>query len=581
MTASLYSVLILQFFVLHCFAIYVYKAPNNIIVEAFSEEEVPGIEYISHGYNIFFGNPHTTGNVDSGIAGSIFDLSNISNGRTYNGYFIPNGVSVLGASTCVQEFTYNAVTGVNSYSSTLTESAKVDMKVFNAPFSASTEYQKVYNETTTTSSTYTSTYTQCACYSAQLQAPYALPEFGENFIGAVKNMPLFYNNSDAANLQYFYDFFTKYFGTHYITQITMGGIFGTLSSMDSFSYSKYSSSNLDIKTSAKFSVLKVSGAASSMTKEQTQQADDFNSILISQSIFNIGGDLPTNNSAAAWQQSLSIKPMPTYYAFDTIPHLLTTLNFPNDENIKSKQSALQSALDDYCRLLSTNDTFGKIECSGYPPDPSIPGMSIIKGFYGSNANNEPSNPYTSGYNCNEGYTPILAGNFLSPSGEYNAFYCVNTTMNKHDALNYFGGFYEICRWTSDHKYACQHENYFTGDCSCPVGYTQQLSGTGMSEKHSPSCMSNSAGGSDAYLYLCYNASVPLSKSIMGGVYGVSNNKGACGDDNKINPYTNTHSCPVGFSPYLFQFTCCYEDGGCPTRYSWYICLNNIYAVGVK
>ena len=118
------------------------------------------------------------------------------------------------------------------------------MNAFKASFSASTEYQKIYNETTTTSSTYTSTYTQCACYSASLKTPYALPEFDENFIGAVKNMPLFYNNSDADNLQCFYDFFTKYFGIYYITQITMGGIFGTLSSMYRFSYSKYSSSNL-------------------------------------------------------------------------------------------------------------------------------------------------------------------------------------------------------------------------------------------------------------------------------------------------------------------------------------------------
>ena len=298
-----------------------------------------------------------------------------------------------------------------------------------------------------------------------------------------------------------------------------------------------------------------------MTKEQIQQADDFDSVLISQSIFNIGGDLPANNSAAAWQKSLSAKPMPIYYEFDTIPHLLTTLNFPDDEDIKLKQSALQSALDDYCRLLSSNNTFGKIDCSGYPPDPSLPGKSIFQGFYSDNIDNEPPNPYTGGYNCNLGFIPIQYGHYLSTHGKiYNSFYCINQTMNLKDELNYFGGLYEV------QGNNCIIGNIFTGGlCSCPAGLTVQIASGGIPPANAP----------DYSVYLCYNASVTLDQSILGGMYTTTTQKAAPWP----NPYTGTTSCPAGFTAYQTGTMCFYHDGCKETRTS-FVCLNNIYAVGL-
>merc|ERR1719336_2849271 len=110
---------------------------------------------------------------------------------------------------------------------------------------------------------------------------------------------------NKTNNQWFYDFFTNYFGTHYISGITMGGIFGTLSSMSSFSYSTFSSSNLDIATSASYSCLAASAAASSLTDTQKNESSDFDSITTSKQVFNIGGDLPADNNAVSWQDTLA------------------------------------------------------------------------------------------------------------------------------------------------------------------------------------------------------------------------------------------------------------------------------------
>ena len=167
---------------MHCLiALNLYRpSPKNIA----SSTEVPGLDYISRGYNIMFGNPHTTGNVDEGISGVIFDLMNVSNGETYKNYTVPNGVSVLSSPTCTEKFTFNTVTGTNSYFSSLTQDTSFDTKAFGAAFSASADYQSVYEHTTTEKSVFTSTYTQCSCYAASLNLPYDLPSFSKSFVSS-------------------------------------------------------------------------------------------------------------------------------------------------------------------------------------------------------------------------------------------------------------------------------------------------------------------------------------------------------------------------------------------------------------
>ena len=86
--------------------------------------------------------------------------------------------------------------------------------------------------------------------------------------------------------------------------------------------------------------------------------------------------------------------MPIYYKLQPITDLLTTSFFPDIREISEKQSALKSALDDYCSNLAiTSD----IACDGYPPDPAMPGPSIVQGFYANGQGDpEPVNPYTKG-----------------------------------------------------------------------------------------------------------------------------------------------------------------------------------------
>eukprot|EP00484_Ammonia_sp_Unknown_P030303 CAMPEP_0197034130 /NCGR_PEP_ID=MMETSP1384-20130603/12325_1 /TAXON_ID=29189 /ORGANISM="Ammonia sp." /LENGTH=579 /DNA_ID=CAMNT_0042464015 /DNA_START=91 /DNA_END=1830 /DNA_ORIENTATION=+ len=562
------------------FSINKYRPPVRSIEEFRSlGDAVPGINYLSRGYNIFFGNPHTTGNVDEGLAEAIFDLTNVSK-NTYDGHSVPYGVSIVGASSCVEEFTYNAVTGANSYSKSLTSDTSFEAKGFGAAFSASVDYQSVYKTTSEKKTMYTSTNTKCSNYAANLNLPYDLPAFTSNFYSTVENMPNNYNASNSANKQWFFNFFTKYFGTHYITKITMGGIFGTLSEMETFSYSSYSSSNLEISTSASYSCLSYSAGVSSMNSDQKTEASYFNNITIDNEIYNIGGNLPddTNQETlwSEWQSSLAAHPAPIYYAWEVIPNLLTKQYFPKIGSIESKQHALQSALDEYCSELAADKTYGTIECSGYPPDPSVPGKSIIQGAYSDNLDDEPGNPYANGgHSCNEGYKAIQYGSgwsgYNGHDDNFKQFYCVNETMNKHDELDYFGGLYENCATDDFTNVECNIGNYFMdGKCECPSGYKAQQMSDSWTSSFQSSCW-HDGGWTAVFVWMCYNPNVHLSNTIIGGSYA--------GPSQIPNQYTGTYSCPSGFTAYKISTQCDYStDGDCHETQSTYICLSNIYPV---
>lgn len=227
-------------FIIAIDALKTYRPPKRDIKSQYTESEVPGIQFISRGYNIMFGNPHTTGNIDPGISLPIFNVNNFSNGETYNGDAVPNGVTKpVPASTCQQTFTYDAISGANSYSRSLLHSTSFNANIFKAAFSTSVTFQSVYKETSSEHRVLISDYTQCAVYSTELQAPNDLPAFQSNFYDEIQKMPTFYDSKNDSNLQFFYDFFTNYFGTLYITNYNGWNIWYFINNGTIFIFSIY------------------------------------------------------------------------------------------------------------------------------------------------------------------------------------------------------------------------------------------------------------------------------------------------------------------------------------------------------
>ena len=59
--------------------------------------------------------------------------------------------------------------------------------------------------------------------------------------------------------------------------------------------------------------------------------------MTSKKVFNIGGNLPSDNSASTWQQELSGNPLPISYTFDVVPSLLTSQYFPKINDINKEK----------------------------------------------------------------------------------------------------------------------------------------------------------------------------------------------------------------------------------------------------
>eukprot|EP01084_Bolivina_argentea_P085270 154110_1 len=280
---------------------------STVIIVNCAYNKLPNVNYVGYGYNVIKGNPHTTGDSDSGWLGGIFNTNNYTENNKWNEYSIPNGISVISADSCDGTSTYSSITGTNSYKSALEVSVSihadgvVDEDLDRAAFSASADFQKIYHSTSSDKSVYTSSYYTCSVYTASLNLPFDIPTVSKNFNNEVEAMPIYYDPSNRTVTDFFYKFLNDWFGTHYVSKITMGGIFGTLSSMNSYSYSKYTSSNLVISTSASFSTLLASASASAMTDSEKEQAETFNNITESQTIFNISGNIPSDGTWTEWR----------------------------------------------------------------------------------------------------------------------------------------------------------------------------------------------------------------------------------------------------------------------------------------
>ena len=185
-----------------------------------------------------------------------------------------------------------------------------------------------------------------------------------------------------------------------------------------------------------------------------------------------------------------------------------------------------------------------------------------------------------GYSCNDGFEPIeYAGYIDLKKDEFKAFYCANSTMNKKDELNYFGGIYETCLDDANNlNESCNTVNYMTGSCSCPSGYSSIISSNGWSNQVKTSnCYQYDGDNYIIFTYLCYNKNISLTETIMGGMFANNTDNSKC--DSLPNAYTKTTSCPSGFSPYPVSTYCCHQhDGDCDVPSTTYVCLNNIYPV---
>ena len=368
---------------------------------------------------------------------------------------MPNGTTIEDASSC--SITDHIMSGIQSYSNQLSQSVYVAADasglLWKAAFSTSVDYTTIAKQTMNESTIVVSSYLKCGYYTLGLDTPFNGPKIDTNFYDYIVNMPLNYSDDP----DYFFKFIDQDYGTHFISDITFGGRFGQNAQFSYYSYSSFTSSNLDIDVAANFSTMDAGGATESLTAKQKNESDAYNSATRNRDYYYVGGKLPANGSAVAWQTSLGESPIIILNYNRT--YLLTTDVFPdiNPNDLKKKQDALYEALSIYCQQIASNYSF--VYCAGLPPDLPLPDGSIFGGIYDYSSDNNYiiNNIYTEQGSCK---TPV-SQNKPYVIAEYamcdsngslilddqvrslclNTSYINDTNKEFYDPMNYFGGIY--------------------------------------------------------------------------------------------------------------------------------------------
>jgi len=325
---------------------------------------MPNIGYVFSGYDIFYGNPLTVSGlpVDPGFRQPIFQASYGNNATTADQrYLQPDGTFIRGCSgSCSLSFGSIEMSGLKKYQQSLERKVSLSVEGYGAKFSASLDYKEVKEGTESSHCLYTHADVSCCAYIVELLA-FAPPPLSANFRAAVGTLSDTYDEKTYMRV-------IQYFGTHFISQALMGGLYGQQSKITSSSWTKMESMGLDISAGASYSAWGVSAAASVMSKDQKEKAEEFSSSSSEQLLYSLGAAPPEDGKALTWAQDTIKSPMPINLKLTPIIEIMDGL-YGIEVTAKVK-SNFQKALDDYCSILQEKRLVGS--CSAVGPDPPFP-----------------------------------------------------------------------------------------------------------------------------------------------------------------------------------------------------------------
>lgn len=414
----------------------------NIVVGLSSEflPTFPNIGFLSRGYDVMKGNPHSIGTVDPGFRESVYDLTRYDQGKKTEDqrYIIPDHSEVEMCPACLLEWKSEIVAGAKSYTDSLEVEVSAEFSGWGAKFSASTDYKRVEEGSTAHKEVYTASKATCEVYCASLDV-FDSPSLTVNFMKGVKDyLP---QNYSAAKYKYFIDTF----GTHVLSAVRMGGRFGQQSTFSSHNWTHMLQTGVNVKASASYSAWGASASVSTMTDKQRKDAEEYSKQSTSQSLYTVGALPPSDGKVETWVKDVVLEPMPLHYTLTSLDTVLTTSYFPDDKHISIKNKNLQKALKAYCEQLQRD---GHVKsCKPPPPDPPInaPGGCML-------CTNE----------CGEDY-PLEVGAISLDEHWPNWFFDKPAKCNgKYGVNDYSKGVRFCCKeqHSQQNKYAVTHNSAF-------------------------------------------------------------------------------------------------------------------------
>merc|ERR1719401_2325948 len=262
------------------------------------------------------------------------------------------------------------ITGMQSYTASLKLSISVQLPGWNSsflePFSASSDYKDVEEETTKHSFVYTEASARTAVYQLMSQ-PNQPPQASANFVSGIHALPLNYSDENASAFTFFIDTF----GTHVMYGAQFGGIWGQTSKFTRTAWKTLSRDLKELKlaVTAKKSLDLAAGLDVGLGGGWND-TQIFINAATDQKTFSKGGRYASTSEE--WRSSVRKEPMPIYYYLWSLDKILEPWFMPSSVDtdvLAAKRDALQIALKAYCSSLVEMGTVSS--CDEPPADSPV------------------------------------------------------------------------------------------------------------------------------------------------------------------------------------------------------------------
>ncbi|GGJ46903.1 MACPF domain-containing protein [Deinococcus roseus] len=165
-----------------------------------------------------------------------------------------------------------------------------------------------------------------------------------DFANAVENL----SSSSASDPTY--QEFIQQFGTHYTTSVSFGGRAYQYTVVEASTFSSMIAQSIDVQAGASGAFDIFTGSASGSYNQQNTQSYQ-SATESSTTLKNFSGGSPFD-SWDNWVSSVGGQPVPIALTLAPLSDLLNGTNFPNDPDIATRQSLLETAITNYLQANS-------------------------------------------------------------------------------------------------------------------------------------------------------------------------------------------------------------------------------------
>ena len=324
-----------------------------LFVTTYAAPKTPAVNTLGVGYNLVDGNPEGAphkGNVDPGLKRThrMLELSYTKNRRTIDDQItIPDQASFaqsLSCSTHVYKYSYHGAAGYQKeLKTTVSGSGSGSYGLFSFAFSASAKFKNYQRRSSSTTNIEVEERRVCNRGTAR----YLMENAGlqnskiklqRGFAAAIKRLPRRYNRR-------VYGRFLDEWGTHVITEVTVGSIYSKVTSITKEEAYQFSLQNNNVGLSVSGAFGGYSGSVTLDVSRLTQNQKFTNKFAYKSREYARGSTITFRNGRWAIPNVVSF-PEPITIKILTIDKIMTS-RFTSSRSVRSRRWAMKRALREY------------------------------------------------------------------------------------------------------------------------------------------------------------------------------------------------------------------------------------------